>query len=164
MPRPADCHTSGLLTPNDKEQALQVSVSWSGFCSFVSFSLLRDWSLNSLLIVHSRAALFPGVRSDVSGPLPAPRLGGSLGGPVYQCHHLASPSQKQHIKQDPGAAGAFQKPGGRSGHTVQQGGQDFLHLEWFLIKCSPIVPQRPPSVPDGSGRSSHLHPALHWWD
>lgn len=58
MPRPADCHTSILQTPNDKEQALQVSVSWSEFCSFVSFSLLRVLSLNDLLIALSHAGLF----------------------------------------------------------------------------------------------------------
>lgn len=31
MPRPAMCHTSSLQTPNDKEQALQVAVSFSNF-------------------------------------------------------------------------------------------------------------------------------------
>lgn len=33
MPRPSMCHTSSLQTPIDKEQALQISVSASGYCN-----------------------------------------------------------------------------------------------------------------------------------
>ncbi|MEQ2198748.1 hypothetical protein XENOCAPTIV_017667 [Xenoophorus captivus] len=69
MQRPAECHTSALQTPNDKEQALQVS--------------------------------------------------------------------------DPGAAGALQKPSGRSGHTVRQGrqnGEMFFHLLSFLLNAPHLYP------------------------
>lgn len=40
MPRPAMCHTSSLQTPNDKAQALQVSVSYciSFYYSFLTCS------------------------------------------------------------------------------------------------------------------------------
>uniref|UniRef100_A0A3Q1GJY6 Prolactin n=1 Tax=Acanthochromis polyacanthus TaxID=80966 RepID=A0A3Q1GJY6_9TELE len=55
MPRPAMCHTSSLQTPNDKEQALQVSES---DLLSLARSLLRAW-VDPLLVLSSSANTLP---------------------------------------------------------------------------------------------------------
>ncbi|TNN52195.1 Prolactin [Liparis tanakae] len=55
MPRPSMCHTSSLQTPNDKEQALQVSES--DLLSLVR-SLLRAWE-DPLAVLSTSANTLP---------------------------------------------------------------------------------------------------------
>uniref|UniRef100_A0A3B3VZY0 Prolactin n=1 Tax=Poecilia latipinna TaxID=48699 RepID=A0A3B3VZY0_9TELE len=55
MPRPADCHTSALQTPNDKEQALQVSES---DLMSLARSLLQAW-VDPLAVLSTSAITLP---------------------------------------------------------------------------------------------------------
>ncbi|XP_070703698.1 prolactin [Pempheris klunzingeri] len=55
MPRPSMCHTSSLQTPNDKDQALQVSES---DLLSLARSLLRAW-LDPLVVLSSSANTLP---------------------------------------------------------------------------------------------------------
>ncbi|XP_029945547.1 prolactin [Salarias fasciatus] len=55
MPRPAMCHTSSLQTPNDKEQALQVSES---DLLSLARSLLQAWA-DPLLLLSTSANTLP---------------------------------------------------------------------------------------------------------
>ncbi|XP_036004437.1 prolactin [Fundulus heteroclitus] len=55
MPRPAECHTSSLQTPNDKEQALQVPEST---LMSLARSLLQAWA-DPLVILSNSAITLP---------------------------------------------------------------------------------------------------------
>nr|AAX09323.1 prolactin [Trichopodus trichopterus] len=55
MPRPSMCHTSSLMTPNDKEQALQVSES---DLLSLARSLLQSW-VDPLLVLSVSANSLP---------------------------------------------------------------------------------------------------------
>ncbi|XP_034567920.1 prolactin [Notolabrus celidotus] len=55
MPRPSQCHTSSLQTPNDKEQALQVSES---DLLSLARSLLQAW-IDPLMVLSSSANNLP---------------------------------------------------------------------------------------------------------
>ncbi|XP_047428344.1 prolactin [Mugil cephalus] len=55
MPRPAMCHTSSLQTPNDKEQALQVSES---DLMSLARSLLQAW-VDPLMVLANSAGTLP---------------------------------------------------------------------------------------------------------
>ncbi|RVE69019.1 hypothetical protein OJAV_G00073480 [Oryzias javanicus] len=65
MPRPAMCHTSSLSTPNDKEQALQVSES-----TLISLarSLLKSWQ-DPVKVLSNSANSAPHLEGNLSNKL-----------------------------------------------------------------------------------------------
>uniref|UniRef100_A0A8C7YB82 Prolactin n=1 Tax=Oryzias sinensis TaxID=183150 RepID=A0A8C7YB82_9TELE len=66
MPRPAMCHTSSLLTPNDKEQALQVSEST---LMSLARSLLKAWQYPVGVLSNSANLLPHQSKASISNKL-----------------------------------------------------------------------------------------------
>lgn len=62
-----------------------------------------------------------GVGPVVVGSLPPAGLARPPGGSLHVREDPAPPSPEQHFQQDPGTAGALQKPGKRAGYFVWQG-------------------------------------------
>lgn len=66
MPRPADCHTSQLQTPNDKVQALQVSES---ALMSLARSLLQAWVDPLVVLSHNAITLPHPAKSSISSKI-----------------------------------------------------------------------------------------------
>ncbi|KAM4530102.1 prolactin [Odontesthes bonariensis] len=66
MPRPTSCHTSSLQTPNDKDQALQVSES---ALMSLARSLLQAWVDPLVVLSHSASTLPHPAQSTINNKI-----------------------------------------------------------------------------------------------